>query len=370
MYPITFNEAQLVYSLVEARLIANKQTISSTLPEFYTVEFNISSISDPFPIPESTSFTPSSTSIKTSVYYTAIPTTKTETNVFAIGDASGQIKVYNALNLFNIVSFQAHTNTIWRIKQSPFNNDHVATCSIDTHVKIWNPMANWSLIRNYTGHSNDVYALDYINEDTIVSGSMDKTIQIWSISNGITNRTISVNDNVLSLKMLSNGFSLACGTSNGPILIYNINTGGLISTLIGHLSNINDLVLISNSLLASSSDDNTIRIWDLATNLKKFITTGHTSRVYGLKLISSEIILSGSYDKTIQLLSITSGQVLRTFSNHTASIYMSVDLLNDGKTVVSGSFDQTLKLWDWETGLLVNTLNVGVKIYSLTIVKF
>ena len=49
---------------------------------------------------------------------------------------------------------------------------------------------------------------------------------------------------------------------------------------------------------------------------------------------------------------------------------MSVDLLNDGKTVVSGSFDQTLKLWDWETGLLVNTLNVGVKIYSLTIVKF
>ena len=97
----------------------------------------------------------------------------------------------------------------------------MATCSQDSTVKIWNLNTDWTLIRNYTNHSKVVYALDWINEDTIASGSLDTTLQIWSISTGLIQRRIPLTINgVYSLKMLSNGLYLACGTRNGPLYIY------------------------------------------------------------------------------------------------------------------------------------------------------
>ena len=99
------------------------------------------------------------------------------------------MKVYDA-NLNLIKSFQAHTSSIIRIKQSPFNNSYVATCSDDKTVKIWKN-SNWNLIQTYTKHTQYVVGLEWINKETIASGSNDKTIHIWSISTGQTQRIIN-----------------------------------------------------------------------------------------------------------------------------------------------------------------------------------
>ena len=53
---------------------------------------------------------------------------------------------------------------IVRIKQLP--NGYVATCSADSKAKIWDVLSNgtnWALIRTHSGHSNNVYAVEYIN---------------------------------------------------------------------------------------------------------------------------------------------------------------------------------------------------------------
>ncbi len=130
-----------------------------------------------------------------------------------IGHSAGQPKVFNGNSYASIYSFYAHTNKIYRIKQSPFGNRNlVAKCSRDSTVKVWNSFANWNLIRTYTGHSNLVYGLEWINLDTIASGGFsDYTIKIWSISSGQTLRTIYAGTYVSSLKLLNNGIHLAAG---------------------------------------------------------------------------------------------------------------------------------------------------------------
>ncbi len=217
---------------------------------------------------------------------------------------------YDYLNLLNVSSFQAHSNTINRIKQSPFTNNHiVATCSDDTTIKIWNTNKNWTLIRTYTGHSEWCTDLEFINEDTIVSSSGDYTLQMWSLSTGQTQRTINVTGGigvsyiVYSLQLLSNGYYLACGLANtNGINVYNLNTGHLISTLYGHTSFVFDLIQLADiNLMASSSGDWTVRIWNMTTNRTKFILNGHIDRVFALKLINSEILASVSWDTTIKL---------------------------------------------------------------------
>ena len=147
--------------------------------------------------------------------------------------------------------------------------------------------------------------------------------------------------------------------------------GNLIATLNGHLSNVNDLVLMNSerNLLASSSDDRTIRIWELNTYTIKYVLNGHASYVYGLKQVSFDTLSSSSWDKTIKLWNTTSGQLMRTLTNHTDRMYWSLDMLNDGLTLVSGSNDKTIKLWDWNRGECLKTLSTGLIIDSLAYVN-
>jgi len=88
-----------------------------------------------------------------------------------IGDSAGQPKVFNENSYALINLFYAHSRSIYRIKQLPFGNrSFVATCSYDSTVKVWNSFANWNLIRTYTGYSNAVWELEWINSDAIASG--------------------------------------------------------------------------------------------------------------------------------------------------------------------------------------------------------
>ena len=284
---------------------------------------------------------------------------------------NGLMNIYTDDLTSLIKSFRAHASyPITRIKQlSP--NDYVATSCGDYTIKIWHPSNNWNLIQTYSKHTYSINALEHNNLDLISSGGGDRIIHIWSIYTAQTQQTINTNSDVYSLKFLNNNYHLAAGFANGKINIYNLTMGNLIATLNGHLSNVNDLVLMNSerNLLASSSDDRTIRIWELNTYTIKYVLNGHASYVYGLKQVSFDTLSSSSWDKTIKLWNTTTGQLMRTLTNHTDRMYWSLDMLNDGLTLVSGSNDKTIKLWDWNRGECLKTLSTGLIIDSLAYVN-
>jgi WD40 repeat protein len=253
---------------------------------------------------------------------------------------------------------------------------YVATLSSDDTAKIWDIMTisntNWTLIRTYTGHTNAVYDCEFINEDLIATGASDATIKIWSMSTGVTNRTINTNSDIFALKLLNNGFYMAVALNDNSICVYNIFTGDSIANLTGHEKSVFDLVLI-NDLLISSSGDKTIKMWNMSTFKLISTLTGHDSKVFGLKLVSSSMLASGSMDKSIKLWNLTNGALIRTLASHKNEIKWSVDLLS-ADIVVSGSLDQNMKVWNVSTGELLNTFstyggNSGPQIKSLTILN-
>ena len=139
-----------------------------------------------------------------------------------IGDTNGQIQIYNFSSLSFVNSFQAHSNYINRIKQSPFNTNYVATCSND--VKIWSVSSSfdWTLITTYSQHSSLVFALEWLDNDTLASGSLDKTIKLWNLTNGFCIKTfIGHNDWVRKLCIINNNFA-SCGNETS-ILIWEKN---------------------------------------------------------------------------------------------------------------------------------------------------
>jgi WD40 repeat protein len=108
-----------------------------------------------------------------------------------------------------LYSFQAHTSAINRIKQSPYNYQYVAAVTGHNTAKIWNVTSSssssydWFLIRNYTPRTYPVNDLEFIDEDTIATGSHDRLIKNWSISTGITVRIIRAGSVIYSLVLAS-----------------------------------------------------------------------------------------------------------------------------------------------------------------------
>ncbi len=270
-------------------------------------------------------------------------------------------------------SIQAHSDAIIRVKPSPFiinGMKYVASCSHDQSVKIWNPLTNWELIRTYTGHTSYVYALEWINNDTLASsGVLEQVIHIWSLSSGQTLRTINLNPAIIGVfcfKMLANGIHLAAGLTY-DIKIFDVNNGNLIATLSGHNDKVTDLT-VSSDLLASSSSDWTVRVWNLTTNTNKFIFRGHNWTVHSVKFISSDLLASGSIDTTVKLWNLKNGSLSQSLSNNNYFIYFAVDLLNS-QTLLSGSIDGLINVWNWNTSQCLYTIYTNRQILSLAVLN-
>ena len=98
--------------------------------------------------------------------------------------------------------------------------------------------------------------------------------------------------------------------------------------------------------LASGSDDNTIKLWNLETGKEIRTLKGHDSRVSSVSFSADgKTLASGSEDKTIKLWNLETGKEIRTLKGHDSSV-SSVSFSADGKTLASGSDDKTIKLWN------------------------
>src|SRR5688572_5069652 len=105
--------------------------------------------------------------------------------------------------------------------------------------------------------------------------------------------------------------------------------------------------------LASGSGDKTIRLWEVNTGRLIRALSGHGGTVRSVAFSpDGKMIASGSEDKTIKLWQVSTGKHIRLFNGHTGNVY-SVAFSPDGKTLASSSEegnDSALRLWDVNTG--------------------
>ncbi len=72
-------------------------------------------------------------------------------------------------------------------------------------------------------------------------------------------------------------------------------------TLRGHDDAVWCLILLNDGTLASGSFDRTIKIWDTITGQEIKTLSGHTGYVYSLISLNDGTLASTSFDKTIKI---------------------------------------------------------------------
>jgi len=117
--------------------------------------------------------------------------------------------------------------------------------------------------------------------------------------------------------------------------------------------------------LASGSGDRTVKVWDLQTGELRRTLAGHTERVMSVTVSSDgQSLASASNDATVKIWNLQTGELRHTLSEHVDHVN-TVAISPSGRTLASGSEDQTVRLWDLQTGELKRTLAGGSDIYAI-----
>ncbi|MBG1266854.1 WD40 repeat domain-containing protein, partial [Nostoc sp. WHI] len=209
------------------------------------------------------------------------------------------------------------------------------------------------------GHDGFVRSVSFSADGkTLASGSDDNTIKLWNLETGKEIRTLKGHDGiVLSVSFSADGKTLASGSDDKMIKLWNLETGKEIRTFKGHDGFVHSVNFSADGkTLASGSKDKTIKLWNLETGKEIRTLKGHDGFVSSVSFSADgKTLASGSDDKTIKLWNLETGKEIRTLKGHDRSVY-SVSFSADGKTLASGSDDKTIKLWNLETGKEIRTL--------------
>ena len=188
------------------------------------------------------------------------------------------------------------------------------------------------------------------NGKTIASGSADKTVRLWDANTGTLLKTLTEHTgDVHSVQFSPNGKTIASASSDKTVRLWDASTGTLLKTFTGHIGEVHSVQFSPNGkTIASGSADKTVRLWDATTGERLYTLTGHPSAVLSVCFNpNGKTIASGSWNN-IRLWDVPTGTLRKTLTDH--RYISSVCFSPNGKTLASGGEDESICLWDVNTG--------------------
>ncbi|KAI8030572.1 WD40 repeat-containing protein HOS15 [Camellia lanceoleosa] len=301
-----------------------------------------------------------------------------------------------------------HAKEIYTIRWSPTgpgtNNPNqqllLASASFDSTVKLWDVELG-RLICSLNGHRDPVYSVAFSpNGEYLASGSLDRSLHIWSLKEGKIAKTYTGNGGIFEVCWNKEGDKIAaCFADNtvSPLRISSpesvpdsasktlaISSGPErmdISTIItsrvcgipssdvvileGHTSEVFTCAWSpAGSLLASGSADATARIWTVVDWTSRSSLQNGSSKVLVLKHVKGKkneksndvttvdwngegtLLATGSYDGQARIWS-SDGKLKSTLSKHKGPIF-ALKWNKKEDYLLTGSSDKTAIVWDVE----------------------
>lgn len=241
-----------------------------------------------------------------------------------------------------------------------------------SQVLLWN-LTNGVYLRTLKGHGKNIgkYITNHPNSiafspdgKVIVSGSLDGTVRLWNnkaIPNNSSNNKLrgvfsdwrkgtlkGHTDQVLSVAISPDGQTIASGSKDKTVRLWDLTTQELINSLDKHPSGVQCVVFSPDGETLASSDENgTVYLWDFIAGERKGVFTdddNQTTSVISLAYSPDGKKLAGG-GNSIYMWDVDSHQLNSILTGHRGYVN-SVKFSPDGCTLASGSSDGTVLLWN------------------------
>ncbi|KAF7346297.1 WD-REPEATS-REGION domain-containing protein [Mycena sanguinolenta] len=240
------------------------------------------------------------------------------------------------------------------------NGKQIVSGSNDKTVQVWDAENGEMIAGPFHGHTSLVNSVAFSSDSKrIVSGSSDKTVRVWDAESGemIAGPFHGHTKSVTSVAFSSDGKRIVSGSWDKTVHVWDAESGEVVAgPFNGHRTCVTSVAFSPNrNWIVSGSWDNTVCVWD--TESGEVVAgpfNGHTDSVHSVAFSpDGKQIVSGSSDKTVCVWDAESGEVVAgPFNGHTGSVN-SVAFSPDGKQIVSGSNDNTVCVWDIESGEMI-----------------
>ncbi|CAD8111491.1 unnamed protein product [Paramecium primaurelia] len=239
---------------------------------------------------------------------------------------------------------------------SQFNNVNISGINLNGALLLY---CKWNNLRIHelntqNGHNGSVWSVCFSSDgNTLASGSSDTSIRLWDVKTGQQKAKLDGHTSyVRSVCFSPDGNTLASGSEDMSIRLWDVKTGEQKAQLDGHGKYVVSVCFSPDgNTLASCSDDKSIRLWDVKTGQQKAKLDGHSDWVYSVCFSpDANILASGSYQE-IRLWDVKTGQQIAKLEGHENWV-MSVCFSSDGNTLASGGGNQfddgdnSIRLWD------------------------
>ncbi|MYA68613.1 WD40 repeat domain-containing protein, partial [Candidatus Poribacteria bacterium] len=197
-------------------------------------------------------------------------------------------------------------------------------------------------------------SLAFSPDGSILASNMGARIRLWDTATGTHRSTLTAyigsarGSIIRALTFSPDGCFFANGHM-GDETVWLWSAGFTRKKILtGHSKQVSSLAFSSDSrTLASGSFDGTIRLWDTETGTHKITLAGHTKWVESLAFSpDGKILASATPDRRISLIAPIPSNNIATHIENTESVAFSPD----GKTLASGNYDGEVRLWDITTG--------------------
>ncbi|KAJ1920222.1 helicase [Mycoemilia scoparia] len=253
----------------------------------------------------------------------------------------------------------AHEDGIWSVCWSK-DGSSIITGSNDETIKIWNSNTGEVMGQLLDG-SYAITSLD-ISADgkSVLSTHMDNQIRIWSLERLNLKRSIKVGPvKAWTAKFTKDGERIVSGTDKGTVLMWSTDSEEAIREYDTTRGRFASCVAVShdNKLIACGSDNGMVHIFDIESGKIMQALMAHSSTVRSLSFSpSSTLIFSSSDDKCIQAYDVKSGNNIMSLTGHAGCVF-SVAPHPSLEVIASGSLDKEVKLWDLREKDVIDTFN-------------
>lgn len=295
-------------------------------------------------------------------------------SILLVATIDGAARIWNPRTGGQVASLAGVPERVRAVGVSP-DATKLVSGSDDGSVRIWDLRAGRLVASDIRGHLDSVNFVAVSRDgQQIASGSNDKTVRIWDVPRlqripGAIGHT----EGVRSVTYSPDGTKLATGSDT--VRIWNRASGQLIRTLDGHSSRVTALAFSPDGLkLASGSNDNAVLIWDVHTGQ---LATTLENTIQFLEVRSGQIapspqekprlvkslawspdgahLASGNFDGDVRIWHVRSGRVIRQLEGHSGAVN-SVGYSPDGTKLASGYSDATMRVWNVRSGQKVAVL--------------
>lgn len=228
------------------------------------------------------------------------------------------------------------------------------------------------------GHRDWVTTLaaSFEHANMLVSGSRDKKVMVWELTPdqeqyGYARKCLGGHSGpVADVVISSDGQFALSGSWDKTLRLWDLSQGTTVRVFLGHTADVFSVAFSSdNRQIVSASRDKTLKLWNTLAECKFTISEDqHSDWISCVRFSPSAktpMIVTGGWDKLVKVWNLSNCKLRTNLVGHNGVVY-TVTVSPDGSLCASGGKDATAMLWDVIDGKHLYSLEAGSTINAMS----